>query len=434
MAFDRVVLSTHVKHTDINITDWRYIDVKDIPVLKGAKSIKVDDCLHLSYYPYLPYGGSYPYLLRGTLFLSFSIPKLLKGDNIASIWAFNFQVLWEILCMRLSNILPKIYELSHIRFWSISKIEINFDLIDSAENIKRYYEVIGKMNVPRYNKLDEYEEDGTVYNVSGKDIGASNAIERIYLKKKERLDRKYIQRPSAYCWRRDLVNIDLGDAMLRFEMELHRPKIKYDLIHSKGLPRYNPYTCISVPDDRKKPTHILEQMFEESKKQRFMKRKDPSILFEKYNPDNNVAYIPYDSPLMPSGIGTFQDVCNYEIGIYYVKSFISKYHFDKIITTRKKLFSFINNSTEFSMTEKNRLKMVIDHLNDREKANCILSDKSINKYKHKILAMGYHYIYSDEELKPITIERILDSLPDEQKRAIEVNIDSDFFKDLQYKI
>ena len=99
---------------------------------------------------------------------------------------------------------------------------------------------------------------------------------------------------------------------------------------------------------------------------------------------------------------------------------------DKTITTDQALW-IINNSDVYCQ-DSPHAKKVIRYLNgDTDTPPC--SRKLINRYKRLILDTGYHYITSDVELPPVTLESIMDSLTDGQKELINQYRSSDLIRD-----
>lgn len=376
MAIDRVILSAPVPPEYLRLTCFKPMKkVDDHPILKGGCWCRIG-LFHLSYLPRLD---------GGTLFIDFNLPCLIAGDNIHSIWCLNLQDLWE----RVYTALLPVARLAsanrddgikHLRYWKVSYYEFNFDLIMAADHIQSYYEALTKMKLPRLDRIDEYDPLGTIYNLSNETLKDSNIIERAYLKLPERLSHWKGNMPDYYQLS-ELVKLLPGQKILRIETAHYRPKIRYDFKEGKDIPHY-----------KESPLGILQ-----------------------YNA----------STAFP---GSFQDIMSYEFQEYSFNQIIGKYHLDKTITTRTKLYRTINTSAMFTTRTASTAKKVIRYLNgDTDTPPC--SRKQINHYKRLILDAGYHYITSEVELPPVTLESIMDSLTDGQKELINQYRSSDLIRD-----
>lgn len=376
MAIDRVILSSPVPPEYLCLSSFKPMkDVDDNPILKGGCWCRMR-LFHLTYLPRLD---------GGTLFIDFNLPCLIAGDNIHSIWCLNLQDLWERVYTALLPVArlvsgDKDRGVKHLRYWKVSYYEFNFDLIMAADHIRSYYDVLTRLKLPRLDRFDEYDPLGTVYNLSNETLKDSNIIERAYLKLLERLNHWKDKMPDYYQLP-ELIKLLPGQEILRIETAHSRPKARYDFKEGKDIPHY-----------------------EES----------PLGLFQ-YNAST-------DFP------GSFQDIMNYEFQKYSFNRIVCKYHLDKTITTRSKLYEIINNSPMFTARTASTAKKVIRYLNgDTEAPPC--SSKQINRYKRLILDAGYHYITSGLELPPVTFESIIDSLTDRQKELISTYRSSDLIRD-----
>jgi hypothetical protein len=350
-------------------------NVDDHPSLKGGCWCRIG-LFHLTYLPRLD---------GGTLFIDFNLSCLIAGDNIHSVWSLNLQDLWEKVYTALLPVARLVSGdrdggIKHLRYWKVSYYEFNFDLIMDADLIQAYYHVLTKMKIPRLDRFDEYDPLGSIYNLSNETLKDSNIIERAYLKLPERLNHLKDKMPDYYQLP-DLVKLLPGQEILRIETAHYRPKTRYDFKEGKDIPHY---------------------------------KELPLGLFQ-YNPST-------DFP------GSFQGIMSYEFQKYSFNRIVGKYHLDKTITTRTKLYRIINNSAMFIPRTASTAKKVIRYLNgDTDTPPC--SRKLINRYKRLILDTGYHYITSDVELPPVTLESIMDSLAGQQKDLISTYRSSDLIRD-----
>ncbi len=383
MAVDRVIISTKVSGKLINTDLMKSIPNPDNnPILIGGLKVRFAD-IGLLYLPRLD---------NGTLFLDFNIPKLLKGDNIHSVWCFNIQALWESLY---SAVMPVVCLASpridshcpvHLRYWKVNYFEFNFDLIDYILNIREYYNAIAKMKIARLDRCTDYDILGTIYNLSNETLKDSNIHHRIYLKIPERVTNGELKSARDYEDRNDLLNLLPGQDVLRFEVAHYRPKIRYDFKYGKDTPQYI-----------ERPMGILKYF--------------------------TITAFP----------GCFGELVNMDYQLYMFEQVVDKYHLDKVITTQNNLYKVINNSKLFTTKTASIAKKVVRFLNC-DTPNINFSDYTINKYKRLILKTGYHYITADFELPQITIQHVLDSLTEQQKQNISRYKNSDLIRDniIQY--
>jgi hypothetical protein len=376
MAIDRVILSSPVPPEYLCLSCFTSMkNVDDHPILKGGCWCRIG-LFHLTYLPRLD---------GGTLFIDFNLSCLIAGDNIHSVWSLNLQDLWEKVYTALLPVARLVSGdrdggIKHLRYWKVSYYEFNFDLIMDADHIQSYYEALTKMKLPRLDRFDEYDPLGSIYNLSNETLKDSNIIERAYLKLPERLNHLKDKMPDYYQLP-DLVKLLPGQEILRIETAHYRPKTRYDFKEGKDIPHY---------------------------------KELPLGLFQ-YNPST-------DFP------GSFQDIMSYEFQEYSFNRIVGKYHLDKTITTRTKLYRTINTSAMFTTRTASTAKKVIRYLNgDTDTPPC--SRKQINHYKRLILDAGYHYITSEVELPPVTLESIMDSLTDGQKELINQYRSSDLIRD-----
>lgn len=98
-------------------------------------------------------------------------------------------------------------------------------------------------------------------------------------------------------------------------------------------------------------------------------------------------------------------VMSKEYQVTVLMEVITKLNLDKFITTRTKLISVVKGSKLFTDRELKTAIKVIKH-NNGERYSHQLGVSTIKKYDKKILSLGYHFMYSDVELKAITREMV----------------------------
>lgn len=106
-----------------------------------------------------------------------------------------------------------------------------------------------------------------------------------------------------------------------------------------------------------------------------------------------------------SAASSLDTVISKEYQIFVISDFISKCGFNKIITTKERLNRVVENSPIFTKKTTKTCKRVIRFLNG-EIANIDLNSRTVDRYKKKILLIGYHYLYADSELAPITLAEV----------------------------
>lgn len=94
---------------------------------------------------------------------------------------------------------------------------------------------------------------------------------------------------------------------------------------------------------------------------------------------------------------------SHEYQEYLLYEVIVKLNLDKAITTRANLIMKMKESGLFTIRQLNTAIEVMKYENGEE-CDQIYSSRTISKYKKQIMSTGYNILYSDVELKPITIE------------------------------
>jgi hypothetical protein len=314
----------------------------------------------------------------GTLYLEFNPSTMIFGDNIASLCCCNIQQLQNMIYNKLKGTID-ISAVSNIRYWNVSRYENNINIIRDAGTIKALYNLISKLEkTKRLNKMI-YEPEGTIYFFNGSSLESSDYIVKFYFKLRQ-IRNKINDASIGQYYNSEVVCLNPGEDILRMEITSGREIV---VRHYKK--------------EKYKWNGLVSEM---------------------------IGAIPRNQ------IGTLEDIFNYDSQVYLLKKIINDFHLDKIMTTKGKLISFIDNSN-LSLEEKKTAKTVIKHIN-----NCSHKKKpapsTIAKYKAWILSMGYHYMFADVEILPIDVDDIIKNLPYKQQHAIELYRDSNFFNDYMH--
>ncbi len=111
----------------------------------------------------------------------------------------------------------------------------------------------------------------------------------------------------------------------------------------------------------------------------------------------------------------FDVVMSIEYQVNVMMKNISKLNLDKTITTRGKLLQELKKSGKLTKRQYSTALKVINHDNE-EKLSTKLSQRTIKKYRKIITSLGFHYLYSDVELKPITREKVIEAISSDKKQ------------------
>lgn len=332
---------------------------------------------------------------KGTLSIKFNVAKFMTGDNISSVFCFNTNNLQMELQSKLYNII-NFRQLSHIRFWKVSHFENNINIIRDTSEIDSLYDFIynNRHNIlPRFNCEANHSDGGrtiTFFNANNKSNGT--IVIKFYYKLSE-IENKPSKSESIlsrfdmirHYKEKSLINIRMGQDILRMEITMYRDKI---------FERFKPqiqYSSLSIDINQEQDTKTIQQQ-----------------------------------------IGTFEEVINYRYQILMLKRVINMFHLDKRITTKNKLFTFIDNNFK-DKEKRTTAKAVINSLNSKDKYHKKKpSPTTINKYKNFILDSGYHYLYNESEIQPVIIEDIIAQLPQVQQEAIRIYKNSNIYYDAWY--
>lgn len=373
MAIDKVsIYTTNVSLVKHNLFEERY---------RENWYYKERDNRCLSYY-YKDINGIFlkymPMHKDDLLYIDFNPAKLLQNDNIAAIYSCNIQQLYNIIRDKLRGILD-ISVVPNLRYWEVSYYENNINIIRDMDEIKALYNVISKLE--NIGKLKKYiiEEDGTIYFFNGTDMNNSDFVIKIYLKIRQ-ISNKDPEKLIDDYYDSDLVCLKAGQDILRIEVALKRDRI-YKLF---------------------KP------------------------MVTKFTSDGKVT----EFEIEPSSrlIAILEKVFDFNSQVNIMNKVLKLLHLDKIMTTKIKLFAVINGSN-LSKNEKYTAKCVLNYLNKVPRIK-VPAESTILKYKNWILSQGYHYLYADVEIKPITIDDIIKQLPKKQQNCIKVYRNSNIYYDL----
>lgn len=360
---------------------------------------------------YLRYSKTY-----GDLCISFSVAKLYNGNNSICKGIISPTDLVKCIKEGLSDVLD-MDKLPLPDEWKITMDESNIDMLDTVENLKQRFELLKKIKIP-YRRLDSHLADkGTLYFHSGKCMEKSSAKVVIYFKGKEQ-----IYRGNDI---HSLMNLNEGSEILRIETKDKRYSLKKKVAKVRTIQEskerayilYNLYRDLSLynmSDEYEIKINVL------------LGHPHCNIIFKEIHSMNCVIFSS-DSPIFNSCIDKqfyikYNTYCNSNIidtvmskeyQLTVINDFIKQCGFDKVITTKDKLYKIIERSNIFTKTKKKTAKRVVRFLN-QEIYSINLNDRTIESYKKLILSTGYHYLYADKQLNPITVEDILKVIEQEK--------------------
>lgn len=373
MAFDKIIVFSETTST-IDTTGWKRPKGNTASYLSSRCRIKSANGIVVYVVP----DGKVQ-----RIFISFNVGKILSNDNIANHWCFNVARLENEIKNRIQSIISlKALNLPHLREWFVSLVEIHFDLVDTVENINEYYSIVQKLQISRYHKDQSYLHRGTQYFLSNRNLNDSNIIIKCYRKLKERQDNVPGFQLNSYYAPKSPIVLTPDDDVLRFELTFKRKKVKRSL---------KPKVYSS--------TGIINK----------------SIYLDSLND------------------ALFERVINFKYGYSQIERLIRLMGFDRSIPTRKELLNAINNSFK-RKDSKLKARSVIDALNNvsnnkRKPKNY----KEINRYKRRILNdLNLHYLYAKNNLPPITMERVMENLPDYIKQELKTYKNSSLAKDIMF--
>lgn len=350
-------------------------------IFKGFVFVENKQNRYLSYY-WKQHEGIYikysPYLNQGELRIRFNIPKLITGTNLTSIYQYNIQQLFESLNYKLKDYL-NLSRVSQLRYWRVSFVEINMDIILEKKMIDAIFTVLEKTSTTTKYKQDRLycDNDGakTLYFISKKAKklnGNNDIVIKFYYKIPEMKAHKDSLNMEYTYNNDDIVNLNVTQNILRMEVSLNR-----------------------------------------------------DIMYSLYKP------IGIDLSTYKHPIGTFEQVIDYDHQCKMLSDILTEFGLNKMITTKKTLWRIIKDNDELSNEKKSTYWNVVQHKNrvshlkkpkDLDIKNCITFMES----------KGYNILYADVDVEAIKLEDIIKSLPIAQQREIETYKHSNIYKDLLF--
>ena len=106
---------------------------------------------------------------------------------------------------------------------------------------------------------------------------------------------------------------------------------------------------------------------------------------------------------MPFGFTKLEIAFSKEYQIHHMRRMLSELGLDKKITTKAGLYTLIDNMDSLTKTTRKTCKLVVRFLNGEFK-RISLCESTINHYRKKILETGYHYLYADADIPPVSID------------------------------
>jgi hypothetical protein len=355
---------------------------------------------------------------QGDIFLSFSVATLYNGNNSIPKGNISNIDLVKRIGEALSNVLY-MDKLPPSNTWKVTKDECNIDVIDSIENIHQRFALLKKMKIP-YRKIDcSLADKGTIYFHSGKDRKKCSSTIVIYDKVKEQKHRgNDIHR---------LLDLDDGLEVLRIEVVDKRYTLNKKVKKVVKMQMLRERSCISSSLYKKLQVYnascLYNRMIEANKyiittitsnKYDSFFKKEYSEIFIDFN--EYVPQLDYIIPLQDNikntidfNVNSLNTVMSKQYQFTVINDFIVQCGFDKIITTKEKLYKIIDNNSLFTKAKRKTAKRVIRFLNEGQ-YTISLNDRTIKMYIKLILSTGYHFLYAAKELKPITSDEILISI------------------------
>ncbi|MDS0526082.1 hypothetical protein NNC19_10355 [Clostridium sp. SHJSY1] len=335
----------------------------------------------------------YPTYNHGELRLGLNISKIMGGINVCSIYCLNVQELFEKISFLVWPLL-NLSKAPHLRYWLVSKIEYNLDIIDSKEKIEAIYSVLKKTSsTSTYEQCKRYDTGGkTIYYIPKRaKFESSDVVIKVYYKLNQlkECEGKF---NIFDLYNSSIVNLDETQNILRIEVTKYRGAIYKDF----------------------KPM-IIEEGFLMSPKFNY----EEFELFEE------------ESVTEQENVGTVEQAFNFNYQINCINEVLRGLNLNKRITTAKGLRSLIRSNRDLSRSKMKEYWNVVRHKNtnshkkkpsQKVKSDCI-------KF---ILGYGYNCLYADFDVESIRIEDIMNNLPELQKEEIRLYKDSNIYKDMLF--
>ncbi|MCK8061338.1 MULTISPECIES: hypothetical protein [unclassified Fusibacter] len=373
MAWDRIQIGRQL-NKPIPVHGWKYFSMGIVEEGVNGYSLSHNG-IDLVYFPNM-FG-------RRILKISFNLGKLYHGDNIASIWACNLQELHQRLNCLLDGII-NLNDIGLIRYWNVYQYECFADFVIHELDMNAWIKVISKSSI-KYRQIDPtYVDRGTIYFHSSKLLADSHTNVKIYdkLKHKRDIESKH-NLPRVDYNQSELINLPLGYRILRVEIFYDKDRVKL-LNKREAIVSTN---IISTPN-----------------------------IMNAYDPTPEHCFF------------TVEELFSYSRQVRDLGDVISELHLDRPVTTTKKLIAAVKELGYSNTITKN----VIDTLKyiNNPKRYKKFNDDRIRRHKLIIKETGYHFISSNRELHPLSLDNdVISRLPDEQKEMINRYYNSNIFRD-----
>ena len=396
MSKDKIDISiaTNFKTINKNINLWNRkrvkLDTKDSDSINSRIDYWImKENIYIKYYNFSVFSGR--------LLISINMDKLIKETVNGLMTNIDINNIKDYLEDRVGDILD-FNKISDVNSWGVTREETYIDIVVPEDVAEALYDVLLKTKSNRKKTDDEYADKGTIYYYSGTDRKKSKCLYKVYNKKKE----------SKY--RNKKVDCPVNNTVLRFEAKNGRTKIvrvvrniRKDIIN-KSVRADNLFINICSDFSNYK-------CFKFNSGNEYILNGAPCILYYGVNLWNTYGneYNVYNkepsySVLLRnlSPYATLSDTCDIRYKQKLLIDFMKDMQMDKEKVTRKELMKKMDLIFTTPKTRETS-KKVIKYLNGEIKVSPI-SEKSILKYKKKILDSGVHYIYSSMYIPAIDID------------------------------
>lgn len=292
---------------------------------------------------------------KGDLFIDCNPSRIKYGKINSSNRDVSFEETCEILDDELSGVFknPNFFKDNEHNL-KFSQMETYVDIRLSKLEADSLFEFISKIDIPPWKVDHEFTDDGTVYFYKGKEPKTGNSILKVYKKHNELTKRGH--------------EVDNSLGIIRIELVLKSRQLNSDYKRIEDFKDKESYRvfCKMVEDPRWHMGYKTTIDYEGMEK----------------------------SQVLSSELYQFQKL--YEV-------IIEMLNLNKKIVTKDDLMNAINSTQTPKWAEK--LCNYVKHIN-RKPTKIDGCDKTLSRYKEKILDMGYHYRYNDMEIHPIHLEEL----------------------------
>jgi hypothetical protein len=353
------------------------------------------------------YQDVYYMYLKQTHILIQYMTRWNGGDLRISFNPTKSQLLQEnsinVFIEKLSLLLKDSIDLERLVYYNrimVSKDETCINIIMPSENINPTLKAISKIKLSRYKVDTKYLNKGTVNFYTGKEATNTGIKIRIYDKTKDLREKG------------DILNEEKlnGMGVLRIELVSKRAKIRREFNRSSfvflgtRLLKNSNFIISKKQQNINDCNNVFYSLSSSRYYNKILVKATNDVYFNIENKINNIkdnAFSQYKTQCFNRDFNLKEleyMLCNrYEHDVFYL--LINGLYLNKKITTRKKLFKKIERTKKLSRREKATARMVVKYLNDERMTEDVqLSEYSIKKYTNFILSLGYHYVYSDEEI------------------------------------